>query len=77
MLGRGFVWLDMGTYDNFLEAGQFVQTIERRQGYKIACIEEIAFRKGWIDHDKLLALAAPLMKTDYGVYLSRLAEDVR
>ncbi len=74
-LGRGHAWLDTGTHDSMLEASQFVQTIERRQGLKIACIEEIAFRKGFVDKAQMLALAEPLMKSDYGRYLVRVAEE--
>ena len=69
LLGRGFAWLDTGTHDSLLEAGQFVQTIEHRQGYKIACLEEIAFKKGWIDKEKVLEIAKPLSKNGYGEYL--------
>lgn len=68
-LGRGFAWLDTGTHDNLLEAGEFVQTIELRQGYKIACIEEIAFNNEWIDEDMLLKRANILDKSGYGSYL--------
>lgn len=68
-LGRGFAWLDTGTHDNLLEAGNFVQTIELRQGYKIACIEEIAFNNGWIDEKMLLRRASILDKSGYGSYL--------
>lgn len=68
-LGRGFAWLDTGTHDNLLEAGNFVQTIELRQGYKIACIEEIAFNNGWIDEEMLLDRASILDKSGYGSYL--------
>ncbi|WP_096017512.1 glucose-1-phosphate thymidylyltransferase RfbA [Campylobacter lanienae] len=68
-LGRGFAWLDTGTHDNLLEAGNFVQTIELRQGYKIACIEEIAFNNGWIDEEMLLKRAKILDKSGYGSYL--------
>ncbi|WP_086301117.1 glucose-1-phosphate thymidylyltransferase RfbA [Campylobacter devanensis] len=68
-LGRGFAWLDTGTHDNLLEAGNFVQTIELRQGYKIACIEEIAFNNGWIDEEMLLKRANILDKSGYGIYL--------
>ncbi|WP_086296446.1 glucose-1-phosphate thymidylyltransferase RfbA [Campylobacter devanensis] len=68
-LGRGFAWLDTGTHDNLLEAGEFVQTIELRQGYKIACIEEIAFNNEWIDEEMLLKRAKILDKSGYGSYL--------
>jgi glucose-1-phosphate thymidylyltransferase len=74
-LGRGHAWLDTGTHDSLIEASQFVQTIERRQGFKIACVEEIAFRKGFITKAQLRALAEPLMKSDYGSYLVRVAEE--
>ena len=75
LLGRGFAWLDTGTHDSLMEAGQFVQTIERRQGLKIACIEEIAYRKGFIDRAWLEALAEPLAKNEYGEYLLRVAAE--
>ncbi|HWA19426.1 MAG TPA: glucose-1-phosphate thymidylyltransferase RfbA [Devosia sp.] len=74
-LGRGFAWLDTGTHDSLLEAGQFVATLEKRQGFKIACPEEIAWRNGWISTDELLRLAASLAKSGYGNYLGRLPED--
>ena len=69
ILGRGFAWLDTGTAKNLLEAGQFVQTIEERQGYKIACLEEIAFKNNWIDKKKIKNLVKDLKKTNYGKYL--------
>ena len=75
LLGRGFAWLDTGTHDSLMDAGQFVQTIERRQGLKIACIEEIAYRKGFIDRARLEALAEPLSKNEYGEYLLRVAAE--
>ncbi len=75
LLGRGFAWFDTGTYDSLLEASQFVQTIEKRQGYMIACIEEIAFRNGWIDKKQLIELANNLSKTEYGKYLLEIAEE--
>ena len=74
LLRRGFAWLDTGTFESLLEAAQFVQTIERRQGYKIACLEEIAWRKGWLNDDALLARAEGLRKNDYGDYLRSLVE---
>ena len=72
-LGRGYAWLDTGTHDSLMDAAQFVQTIERRQGLKIACIEEVAFRKGFIDVGQLRALAEPLRNNEYGKYLLRVA----
>ncbi|MBL4745949.1 MAG: glucose-1-phosphate thymidylyltransferase RfbA [Flavobacteriaceae bacterium] len=73
IMGRGYAWLDTGTHDSLLEASNFVQTIEKRQGLKIACIEEIAFEKGWIDAQQLLVIAAPMKSTSYGQYLLKLA----
>ena len=75
LLGRGFAWLDTGTHDSLVEAGQFVQTIEHRQGYKIACLEEIAYRNGWIDKEKILKIAKPLAKNGYGQYLYDLVKE--
>ncbi len=75
LLGRGTAWLDTGTHDSLLEAGQFVSVIENRQGLKIACLEEIAFRKGWIDRAGLDANIAKLGKSSYGAYLKRIAEE--
>ena len=72
--GRGFAWLDTGTHDSLLEASQYVQTIEHRQGLKVACLEEIAYEKGWIDREHLLERAQYFGKTGYGQYLSKLAE---
>lgn len=74
LLGRGYGWLDTGTHDSLLEAGSFVQTLEKRQGLKIGCPEEVAYQKGWIDADALRALAKPFLKTEYGQYLVRLVE---
>jgi glucose-1-phosphate thymidylyltransferase len=69
ILGRGFAWLDTGTHESLIEAGQFIHTIEKRQGLKVACLEEIAFEKGWMSHDQLLILAQELSQTEYGQYL--------
>ncbi len=72
LLGRGFAWLDTGTHDSLLEAAHFVHTIESRQGLKVACLEEIAFKKGWLTADQLEARIQPLAKTGYGQYLQKL-----
>ena len=69
ILGRGFAWLDTGTHESLIEAGQFIHTVEKRQGLKVACLEEIAFEKGWISREQLLALAQELSQTEYGQYL--------
>lgn len=73
--GRGFAWLDTGTHDSLLDASHYVQTVEKRQGLKVACLEEIAYQQGWIDRDKLLVCAKALGKTGYGQYLYKLAEE--
>ena len=73
LLGRGFAWLDTGTHDSLLDAGKFVQTLEHRQGLKVACLEEIAFYQGWISKEVLLAQAESLIKTSYGEYLEKVA----
>lgn len=75
MMGRGYAWLDTGTHRSLLEASLFVQTIEERQGLKVACLEEIAYRKGYIDRHQLAALAKPLLKTGYGQYLRQVSEE--
>ncbi|MDC7859542.1 glucose-1-phosphate thymidylyltransferase RfbA [Pantoea ananatis] len=75
ILGRGFAWLDTGTHESLLEASHFIHTIEKRQGFKIACLEEIAWRKGWTDHEALLKRAQYLGKTQYGQYLKMLVEE--
>lgn len=72
LMGRGYAWLDTGTHESLLEASQYVSVIENRQGLKIACLEEIAFRKGWINREQLEELARPMMKNQYGQYLMRL-----
>ncbi|MDH5331707.1 MAG: sugar phosphate nucleotidyltransferase, partial [Aquincola sp.] len=71
IMGRGYAWLDTGTHDSLMEAGQFIATLEKRQGLKVACPEEIAFRSGWIDAAQLEAMAQPLAKSGYGQYLLR------
>ncbi|RXG25985.1 glucose-1-phosphate thymidylyltransferase RfbA [Leeuwenhoekiella marinoflava] len=73
LLGRGYAWLDTGTHDSMLEASNFIHTIEKRQGLKVACIEEIAYDMGYITREELIALAAPLQKNDYGHYLLKRA----
>jgi glucose-1-phosphate thymidylyltransferase len=75
IMGRGFAWLDTGTHESLLEAGQFIATIETRQGLKVACPEEIAWRKGWISNEQLEKLAKPLMKSGYGQHLSRILKE--
>ncbi|WP_456383353.1 glucose-1-phosphate thymidylyltransferase RfbA [Hydrogenimonas sp.] len=73
LLGRGYAWLDTGTHESLAEASQFIQTIEHRQGYKVACIEEIAHYKGWISDEELIRLAEPYKKTEYGQYMLEMA----
>jgi glucose-1-phosphate thymidylyltransferase len=73
VLGRGYAWLDTGTHDSLLEAGQFIATLERRQGLKVSCPEEIAYRAEWIDREQLLAMAKPMLKNGYGQYLMQIA----
>ncbi|WP_024989971.1 glucose-1-phosphate thymidylyltransferase RfbA [Segatella albensis] len=73
-LQRGFAWLDTGTHDSLSEASTFIEVIEKRQGLKVACLEEIAFKKGWINSEQLKALAQPMLKNNYGKYLLELAE---
>ena len=73
--GRGFAWLDTGTVDSLMEASSFIQAIQNRQGFKVAALEEVAFRQGWIDADQLRALAAPMLHNDYGTYLAALADN--
>ncbi|KGN85546.1 MULTISPECIES: glucose-1-phosphate thymidylyltransferase RfbA [unclassified Porphyromonas] len=73
-LGRGFAWLDTGTHDSLMEATTFIEAIEKRQGLKVACLEEIAYRRGWIDREQLLKLAEPMAKNQYGQYLTKIAD---
>ncbi|MFC3150312.1 glucose-1-phosphate thymidylyltransferase RfbA [Litoribrevibacter euphylliae] len=75
LLGRGFAWLDTGTHQSLLDAGNFVQTIEARQGFKIACLEEIAFNKGWLEKDAVLEIAKSYAKNSYGLYLRKIVEE--
>ena len=75
LMGRGFAWLDTGTHDSLIEASQFIATIEKRQGLKVACPEEIAYRQQWIDAEQLNRLAQPLLKNGYGQYLQRLLQE--
>ena len=75
IMGRGYAWLDTGTHDSLLEASQFIATLEKRQGLKVACPEEIAFRSGWISAEQLQALAQPMLKNGYGQYLQGLLKD--
>ncbi|MBB3323105.1 MULTISPECIES: glucose-1-phosphate thymidylyltransferase RfbA [unclassified Atlantibacter] len=75
LLGRGFAWLDTGTHDSLVEASQFIHTIEKRQGMKVACLEEIAFRKGWMTREQVAAQAKLLNKTEYGRYLNILLDE--
>lgn len=74
-LGRGFAWLDTGTHDSLSEASTFVEVIEKRQGLKIACLEGVAYRKGWISEDRMRELAQPMLKNQYGQYLLRVIEE--
>jgi glucose-1-phosphate thymidylyltransferase len=75
IMGRGYAWLDTGTHDSLLEAGQFIATLEKRQGLKVACLEEIAFRSGWISAEQVQKLAQPLLKNGYGQYLLKVLND--
>ncbi|PAM94726.1 hypothetical protein B4N84_11170 [Flavobacterium sp. IR1] len=75
LMHRGFAWLDTGTHESMLQASNFIHTIETRQGLKVACLEEIAYEKGYISKEELIKLAEPLLKTDYGQYLLKRAQD--
>lgn len=76
-LGRGFAWLDTGTHDSLAEASTYIEVIEKRQGLKVACLEGIAYRKGWIDEEKMRQLAQPMLKNQYGQYLLQVIEEVK
>jgi glucose-1-phosphate thymidylyltransferase len=75
IMGRGYAWLDTGTHDSLMEAGQFIATLEKRQGLKVACPEEIAYRAGWVDAAQLERLAAPMLKNSYGQYLMKVLRE--
>ncbi len=75
LLGRGYAWLDTGTHESLAQAGLYIQNIEQRQGYKVACIEEVAYYKGWISSEELVTLAQPLKKTEYGQYMLDMAKE--
>lgn len=75
VMGRGYAWLDTGTHSSLLEASTFIETLEKRQGLKVCCPEEIAFRLGWIDTEQVKQLAEPLLKNDYGQYLMKMLDE--
>ena len=77
LLGRGFAWLDTGTHDSLSEASTFIEVIEKRQGLKVACLEGIAYRNGWITEDKMRQLAQPMLKNQYGQYLLRVIDELK
>ena len=76
-LGRGFAWLDTGTHDSLSEASTFIEVIEKRQGLKVACLEGIAYRQGWIDEEKMRQLAQPMLKNQYGQYLLKVIDEIK
>jgi glucose-1-phosphate thymidylyltransferase len=76
-LGRGFAWLDTGTHDSLAEASTYIEVIEKRQGLKVACLEGIAYRKGWIDEEKMRHLAQPMLKNQYGQYLLSVIDEIK
>ena len=76
LLGRGFAWLDTGTHDSLSEASTFIEVIEKRQGLKVACLEGIALRQGWISPEKMKALAGPMLKNQYGQYLLKVIDEL-
>ena len=76
-LGRGFAWLDTGTHDSLAEASTYIEVIEKRQGLKVACLEGIAFRQGWITAEKMRELAQPMLKNQYGQYLLKVIEELK
>lgn len=76
LLGRGFTWLDTGTHESLFEASAYIEAIEKRQGLKVACLEGIAYRKGWISEEKMRETAAPMIKNEYGQYLIQVIDEV-
>ena len=76
MLPRGFAWLDTGTHDSLAEASIYVEVLEKRQGLKIACLEGIAYRKGWISREKMIEIARPMLKNQYGRYLMKVVDEL-
>ena len=76
-LGRGFAWLDTGTHDSLSEASTYIEVLEKRQGLKVACLEDIAYRQGWIDEERMRELAKPMIKNQYGQYLLRVIDEVK
>ena len=77
ILGRGFAWLDTGTHDSLAEASTYIEVLEKRQGLKIACLEGIAYRQGWITEEKMRTLAKPMLKNQYGQYLLKVIDEVK